>query len=827
MNQYRFATVIQRLYRLLSNADDPCQLVDSVCKLLSNEEEFVFVWVDSSETFLKNKTICYSEGNLFKNPDCHLIAQHFSECTNLKEARLNGGLHIINSHKNDRCINVINKYFEEKNFAAILSASIQYNDVLFGHLNLLIKNIHNIADETQLLIKELAADIGIKLHELIVQTPIQKTYSAVKTDKEEYLKTLLHWMYEDIIVIDKNYNIIDVNNNRLKIADKKTEEVLGAKCYSVTHGFDKPCNFCAQDCYLQEVMASGKSRQVRHKHITNDGKVKYLDILFSPFLNENGEVEKVIETIRDVTETVSTQKELKEKEIQLEQIAGNLDVVFFTLDISTPKPRITYLSEGFNKIWGINREIALANQKVWFDSVYLEDRKKIFHLTREYVKTKNPVVQIEFRITKPDDTIRWINVKTKVIIDSSGMSKQIFGIAEDITEKKLLELELQNAYNKSKESINFKNYLLGNINHEIRTPLNAILGFTQILKDETSKEVIDELSDKILLASNRLLNTLDSIIELSDLQSDSRKLQNTEVSILELLKTVQHKFSSVAKEKNLLFEVVEPDQEVVIKSDEFLLKKILYQLLDNAFKYTQQGSVTLSVRFNKNEKDNWLVVDVADTGIGIEPEKINTIFEAFRQGSEGLSRSYQGTGLGLTITKKMIELLKGKILVESEKGIGSRFSVHIPFELTDKQTSHNSNGNGNASLEGKRILIVEDNPLNAEVLKLYLKSVVNTDFAFDSQQAFELSEKYLYDLILMDISLKNGESGIEVMKKMRLRDEYRCVPIVALTAFTFDEDKNKFLEEGFDGYIPKPIQRNELLQEIKFYFQKVISHQNY
>jgi PAS domain S-box-containing protein len=820
MNQYCFTTVIQRLYRLLSNADDPCQLIDSVCKLLSNEEEFLFVWVDSFEPFLKNKTICYSKGNLFKNPDCHLIALHFSECNNLKNARLNGGLHIINSHKNDRCVNVINKYFEEKSPAAILSARIQHNNLLFGHLNLLIRNIHNINDETQRLIKELASDIGIKIHEIISQNPIQKTSSAVNNDKEEYLKILLHCMYEDIIVIDKNYNIVDVNNSRLKIADKKTEEVLGAKCYSVSHGFDKPCNLYGEECPLQEVMTSGKSKQVRHKNITNDGRLKYLDILFSPFINENGEVEKVIETIRDVTEAVSAQQELKEKEFQLKQIAGSLDVVFFTLDISSPKPKLTYLSEGFNKIWGVNREIALANQKVWFDSVYPEDRKKIFHLIREYVRTKNPVIQIEFRITKPDDTIRWISVKTKVSLDSSRMTKQIFGIAEDITEKKLLELELQNAYNKSKESVNFKNYLLGNINHEIRTPLNAILGFTQILKEETSKEVIDELSDKILLASNRLLNTLDSIIELSDLQSDSRKLQFSEVSILELLKTVQHKFSSVAKEKNLLFEVVEPDQDVVIKSDEFLLKKILYQLLDNAFKYTQQGSVTLSVRFNKNEEENWLVVDVSDTGIGIEPEKLNTIFEAFRQGSEGLSRSYQGTGLGLTITKKMIELLKGKILVESEKGIGSRFSVYIPFELTNKKLSHKSNGNGNDLLEGKRILIVEDNPLNAEVLKLYLKSVVNTDIALDSQQAFELSEKYLYDLILMDISLKDGESGIEVMKKMRFRNEYRRVPIVALTAFTFDEDKNKFLQEGFDGFIPKPIKRNELIQEIKFYFRE-------
>ncbi|WP_337872127.1 ATP-binding protein [Ignavibacterium sp.] len=819
MNQNCFASIIQRLYRIIGNTEESCQLLDSVCKVLSNEEEFVFVWVELSEQYIKNKTICYSRGNIFKNPDCHLIAQHFSECDNLKKVRLNGSIHQINSDENDRCANVFRKYFEEKNSAAIFSSPIEYNNFLFGHFNILIRNLSNITKETQLLLKELVQDIAIKLSRINSDDNSQSAAAYLNFDKEKYLKTLLHCMYEDIIVIDKNYNIVDVNNSRLKIADKKTEEVLGAKCYTVSHGFDKPCNLYGEECPLQEVMKSGKSKQVRHKHLTDDGKMKYVDILFSPFTNENGEVEKVIETIRDVTEAVKIEEELKIKEFRLKQIAGSLDVVFFTFDINNSKPKITYLSEGFNKIWGIKRESALANQRLWFDAVDPEDRNKIFHLIREYVKTKNPVIQTEFRIVKPNDTIRWINIKTRVVEDISGNSKQIFGIAEDITEKKLLELELQNAYQKSRESINFKNYLLGNINHEIRTPLNAILGFTQILKEETPREAIDELTDKILFASNRLLNTLDSIIELSDLQSDSRKLQSNDLSIVELLKTVQHKFYPIAKEKNLLFEVVEPDQDVVIKSDEFLLKKILNQLLDNAFKYTNQGSVTLSVRFNKNENENWLIIDVADTGIGIEQEKLNTIFEAFRQGSEGLSRSYQGSGLGLTITKKMIELLKGKICVESEKGIGSRFSVHIPFEFTNKKFQVDKKENFISALEGKRILIVEDNPLNAEVLKHYLKSVVNTDIAYDSHQAFELSEKYLYDLILMDISLKNGESGIEVMKKMRFRDEYKSVPIVALTAFTFDEDKNKFIEEGFNGYIPKPIQRNELLNEINQYLR--------
>lgn len=820
MSQYSFASVVQKAYRIISSSDNPCQMLDSLCKLLANEKEFVFVWIEPVDSILKDNKLCFAREGYFEKHDKRLIIQHFTECTSFKADRNKNGIHNISSENNDRCFNIIKTYFPDKNSAAIFSTSIRYDQTEFAYLNILITDISKIPEEIFSLLKELAADVAAKIYDLTTTTKEQEKQITESSENQEYLKTLLHCMYEDIVVIDKNYNVVDVNNSRLKISGKKTEEVLGAKCYAVSHGFDKPCNFYGEECPMQEVFKTGKSRQVRHQLTNENGIVKYVDILFSPFKNENGEVERVIETIRDVTETVDAQLELKAKEIQLKQIVNNLDIVFFNIDLSGRKPKLAYLSEGFNKIWGIDRTLALENQKIWFNSVYEEDRPKVFQLVREYIRTKDPNIKTEFRIVRPDDSLRWISLRTKIITDTSGASKQIFGIAEDITDKKLLELELQNAYQKAKESINFKNYLLGNINHEIRTPLNAVLGFTQILKEETSKEVIDELADKILCASNRLLNTLDSIIELSDLQSDSRKLIHNEVSIFELLKTVQHKFFSIALEKNLQFEVIEPDQDITIKSDEFLLKKILYQLLDNAFKYTNQGSVTLSLRFDIKENENWLVLDVSDTGIGIEPEKLETIFEAFRQGSEGLARSYQGTGLGLTLTKKMIELLGGKISVESETGMRSKFSVHIPFDFPEQKEKKNGNNNGHSNLEGKRILIVEDNQLNAEVLRHYLKSVINTDIAFDSHQAFELSEKYLYDLVLMDISLKNGESGIEVMKKMKLRDEYKTVPIVALTAFTFDEDKNKFIAEGFDGFIPKPIQRNELLNEIKSYFRK-------
>ncbi len=816
MDQYSFATLIQRAYRIINSADDAVNLLDSICKLLSVKSEFLLVWVDSKDNSGIQRKIFSTKNPSLLSKGVNFITENILNCESFNKDDYKGKVNIISSITDKKCYEFLNSHFNNSSAFAILSEPIQFNNYSFGTFNILSSGENNFSAELIHLIKELCADVGSKIYQLRDKSQQQKCEGNFTLEKDDYFRTLLHCMYEDIVVINSDYNVVDVNNSRLKISGKKTEEILGEKCFKVLHGFDKPCNYYGEECPIKEVFNSGETRQVRHTCKTDNGKPKVLDILFSPFKNDKGEVIRVIETIRNVTDNVEKEEELKEKQFQLKQIANNLDVVFFKVDLSCRKPKITYLSEAFTKILGVSTSDALKNQKIWYSAVFPDDRRNIFHIMREYVRTKNPNIKTEFRIMRPDDTIRWISVRTRFIADYNG-GKQIFGIAEDITEKKLLELELQNAYAKAKESINFKNYLLGNVNHEIRTPLNAILGFTQILKEEDNKELIDELTDKILTASNRLLTTLDSIIELSDLQSDNRKLQFGEVSVIELLKIVKHKFYSVAKEKNLLFEVIEPDQDIVIKSDEYLLKKILIQLLDNAFKYTHNGSVTLSVRFNISEKDNWLVVDVSDTGIGIEPEKLETIFEAFRQGSEGLARSYQGTGLGLTLTKKMIQLLNGKITVESEKGIGSKFSVYIPFDFPDSKLKKNEKGMPKQFNGTNRILIVEDNELNAEVLKHFLKDVVITDVASDASETFELVSKYFYNLILMDISLKNGESGIEVMKKIKQMPNYSSVPVIALTAYTFDEDKNKFLSEGFDGFIPKPIKKENLITEIKSY----------
>ncbi len=257
MSELNFASLIQRAYRIIGSSDDPCQMLESLCKLLASESEFVFVWIEPYEQKLKKNKICFAKEGYFGKHDKRLIIQHFNECSLLKDDRNKNGIHRISSEKNDRCFNLIKTYFPENKCAAIFSFTIQHGQTLFAYLNIFSTDANRISDDKFSLLKELTNDIAIKIFELSGENNSKLQPNAESPESKDYLKRLLHCMYEDIIVIDRNYNIVDVNNSRLKISDKKIEDVIGAKCYAATHGFDKPCELYNEECLIQEVFKTG------------------------------------------------------------------------------------------------------------------------------------------------------------------------------------------------------------------------------------------------------------------------------------------------------------------------------------------------------------------------------------------------------------------------------------------------------------------------------------------------------------------------------------------------------------------------------------------
>jgi CheY-like chemotaxis protein len=312
------------------------------------------------------------------------------------------------------------------------------------------------------------------------------------------------------------------------------------------------------------------------------------------------------------------------------------------------------------------------------------------------------------------------------------------------------------------------------------------------------------------------LNTLNSIIELSDLESERIKVHNSEIDLTDLVKYLDYSYKKTAEEKNLKLEAEIKRQNLVISSDEKLLEQVIKNLMANAIKYTEKGSIKIVLDAITDESNKpFAVLSVEDTGIGIPNQNREFIFDAFRQSSEGIKRRYEGTGLGLTIAQKMMKLLNGRIELESTEGIGSKFSVYLPLPknmvISKKETAGpNQISEKKETDELPKLLIVEDYLMNIDIMKYFLNDLAIIRHATSFEETMNLINEQDFDIILMDIILKDSESGLELMKTIRQIKHYKRIPIIAITGYTAAEDQETFITEGFTGFLAKPFDKNQL-----------------
>ncbi len=391
-------------------------------------------------------------------------------------------------------------------------------------------------------------------------------------------------------------------------------------------------------------------------------------------------------------------------------------------------------------------------------------------------------------------------------------------VARDITEQKKLEVELLDTKIKAEESNRLKASLLSNMSHELRTPLNGILGFAEILIEELKNPDYKEMASFISKSSKRLLTTLHSILELSILEAERQEVYNTTLNINEIISEVSERFLHDAKTKNLSLTVDIPGEQKKLHLDESLFKQILNNLLDNALKFTKIGGITIATSETIEEDKSYVDIKVIDTGIGISKVHLESIFQEFRQESEGFGRSHEGTGLGLTLAKKMTELMGGKIIVESKKNEGSVFTLRFPAMNANSGSVKTFSG---LQITGKKasrkllrlpnVLLVEDNDMNSKLTRVFLKDIYNVDAVADAASALHLINEKSYDLILMDINLGEGLNGVDVVEQIRKIDKYENIPVIALTGYALNLDRANFLSCGFTHYLAKPFDKKQLI----------------
>lgn len=423
----------------------------------------------------------------------------------------------------------------------------------------------------------------------------------------------------------------------------------------------------------------------------------------------------------------------------------------------------------------------------------------------------------ELHNKKKNGELYWENAIISPIVDAEGKILNFVAVKEDITEKKKMIEDLVKAKDKAEEANRLKSSFLANMSHELRTPMVGILGYTDILVSELSNPEHIELAKMVLSSGRRLIDTLNSILDLSSIEARKMELKSESVDVVKVLKESIELFIPNAASKGLYLKSILPDH-CLINSDREILGKIFNNLINNAVKYTQSGGIAIELSFTGSRAGKYLIVSFTDTGIGISAEYHELIFEPFRQVSEGYTRKFEGSGLGLSITNKLVKMLEGSIFLESTPGKGSRFTVKIPVivsaEVSEPEEQEISLSDSIELQKDLSILLVEDDELNADIILSYLKPLCSADHAADGELAVEYCRKRRYDLILMDINLK-GMNGIEAMEIIRKLDKYYLtVPILAVTALAMAGDREKLLSAGFNNYLSKPFERRQLLNTV-------------
>lgn len=419
----------------------------------------------------------------------------------------------------------------------------------------------------------------------------------------------------------------------------------------------------------------------------------------------------------------------------------------------------------------------------------------------------------ELKNIKDSGNEYWEEVYVSPILNKEGIVSNFLVLSEDISIRKQMEIDLIKAKDMAEENDRLKTAFLNNLSHEIRTPLNAVVGYAQLLDvDNTDNNKLKKYAEVIQQGSQQLLSIMDNIITIAVIEAGQIKINKAEANLNKVLNIVYNQLKEKAENKKIslkssaLFSRYEAD--VII--DETKVVQVLTNLVDNAIKHTFTGYVQFGCSIHEKE----LIFFVEDTGVGIPDDQKELVFERFRQGKNENGKIQEGMGLGLSISKSYIELMGGRIWVESEVGKGSKFSFAVPFKSVLGESSSKSNNDELLLDKTKTILVVDDVEINYQLISAMVSDFnVSVIYASSGKEAISLvSNNKDVDIVLMDVKMPgmDGYTATKELKKIRSN-----LPVIAQTAYAIAGDRQKSIENGCDDYISKPISRSALISLLK------------
>ena len=658
-------------------------------------------------------------------------------------------------------------------------------------------------DESKLkLISELA-----QLTALIIE-------NTQKTQQLKKLTVAIEQSPSSIIITDLDGNIEYVNPRFSEVTGYRSEEVLGKNPSLFQSG--KTQKDTHDD--LWATLMQGRVWRGEFINQRKNGESYWESSTIAPIRDEQGNIVNYVEIKEDITE----QKQTKEKSNHLGRVLEDSLNEIYIFDNETllfsqvnkgARDNLGYSMEELKKLTPIDIKPDYTTESFKQDLSPLYTKEEPFLLFKTHHKRK-------------DGSLYPAEIHLQLV--QAETSSVFVAIVQNISERNKAEALLKDAKTEAIQANLAKSQFLANMSHEIRTPMNAIINLVKLSLEEHDTEKQHYYLSQVVDSSELLLNIINDILDFSKIEAGKLVADKIPFNLFSLLNNLNNIFSLKAEEKGLSLDFIRDDSvpEFVI-GDDLRLKQILINLIGNAIKFTQKGSVSVNIELIARSETNHALIkfSVNDTGIGIAIEKIPELFKAFIQAEDSTTRQFGGSGLGLAISQSLVKLLGGKLNAESSSGQGSCFYFQIPFQInTNPALNQEIEKIETINLSGKHLLVAEDNKTNRLVLKVILEQEnISFEMAENGVEALEYLNNSRYDAVLMDVQMPMM-NGIEATQKIRSSNEpYQNIPIIAMTAYAIEGDKEKCLESGMNAYVSKPIDRDVFLttlsQQLSNYIQ--------
>ncbi|WP_420456157.1 PAS domain S-box protein [Rubrivirga sp.] len=574
-----------------------------------------------------------------------------------------------------------------------------------------------------------------------------------------------------------------------------------ARAYNATDFYIDPDDRAR---FRELILRDGFVRGFETRWRRPDGAIRHVRLDARVALNADGQPLFYEGAVEDVTAEREARVALHRSEARFRALVQRSSDVVVVTDRAD---RFTYVSPAVGPLLGHAAEALLGTTLP--DLVHPDDRAGVEAFLAG-AHAGAPSGQVELRLRHADGHDVFVEGAATALYDDPAVRGLVLNL-RDATERKRAQAVLIQGKRQAEEVAALKSTFLANMSHEIRTPLTAILGFSDVLAEEVIDETQAEFVDLISRSGRRLMDTLNSVLDLARIEAGRGGLAQSPVDVGALARETAQMLGPAAAERGLAVVAEVAPGDHVVTGDEAALLRVLHNLVGNAIKFTDRGRVTL--RVGPVGRGDRVSLVVRDTGIGIDEAFLPRVFGEFEQESSGSGRKYEGAGLGLALTRQLVDRMGGTITVESEKGVGTAFTVTLPAVGADDGAREVPDGR-------PLVLVVDDNEQAREVAVHALDDTFRVAVAVDGDTALAAIEADPPDVVVVDIHLGLSLSGEDVMRQIRASATFAALPLIAVTAYGLPGDRDRFLAAGFDAYLTKPYSRADLRATVAVALEK-------